>query len=83
MLKIRDIEEFKLIKEKNEGYVTVVDKPNNTRKVHATNCPHVDVENFIKKIVNNKEENGSYYWNSTLREALNELEAEECLVCKR
>jgi len=32
MLIIRNIEEFKLIKEKNAGYLTVVDKPNNTRK---------------------------------------------------
>jgi hypothetical protein len=83
MLKINTVEDFKSIKEKNEGYVTVVDKPNNTRRVHAIHCPHVDLKNFIMKVIDNKEENGSYHWNSTLREALNDQGSEECLVCKK
>lgn len=83
MLKIRTIEEFELIKKNNEGYIIVVDKPNKTRRVHSTNCLHVDIINFTKKVIDNKEKNGSYYWNNTLKEAMSESEAEECLVCKR
>lgn len=82
MLKIRTIEEFELIKKNNEGYIIVVDKPNKTQRGHSTNCPHVDIINFIKKVIDNKEKNGSYYWNKTLKEAMSESEAEECLVCK-
>lgn len=64
------------------GYITITDKPTKVARVHAVSCPHVSSANFSKKVIENKEENGRYYWTETVHEAISELQAEPCLVCK-
>lgn len=82
MLKILTVEDFEKIKRNGSGYILITDKPNSVKWLHRVNCPYVDKKNFIQKIIENKEENGSYYWFEDKFNALNELEAEDCLVCK-
>jgi hypothetical protein len=83
MSKIVTLEQFEEIKKKGIGYIVITDKPNITRTLHMVTCPHVDVRNFIKKFIDNKKENGNYYWYNDKRIAINELVSAECLVCKK
>lgn len=83
MIKILNREKFEEIKSAGKGYVVVTDKPNKTRRLHETNCAHVEISNFIKKVIENKEENGSYYWFIDKKDAVAEMDVEKCLVCMR
>jgi len=83
MVRILSVEDFEKIKNEGVGYVLITDKPNSTRRLHRADCPHVDYNNFYQKVIVNKEDNGGYYWFKDRLHALNELNAEECLVCKR
>lgn len=83
MLKILTVDDFEKIKRNGLGYIVITDKPNSTKRLHRVNCPHIDKNKFIQKVIENKEENGSYYWFEDKLNALNELDAEDCLVCKR
>lgn len=63
------------------GYITITDKPAKVVKVHTVNCPHVSRANFTKKVIENNEGNGRYYWTDSVQEAISELQAEPCLLC--
>jgi hypothetical protein len=81
MIHITTLPEFEMLIA-GTGYITITDKPTKAVKVHAVNCPHVSKANFTKKVIENKEENGHYYWMETVKEAISELQAEPCLVCR-
>lgn len=80
MIRITTLPEFERLIV-GSGFITIKDKPIKTVKVHVVNCPHVSETNFTKKVIENKEENGCYYWKSILIEAVSELQAEPCLLC--
>ena len=83
MLRVLSKENFEKLKDAREGYIVITDKPNKTSKLHQVGCPYVNIMSFTKKVVENQEENGSYYWFKDKKEALSEAKADECLVCKR
>ncbi|MBS4209515.1 hypothetical protein [Bacillus sp. FJAT-50079] len=82
MSKITKLEQFEKVKKNGIGYIVITDKPTKTQTLHRSKCPHVDVRNFTKKVIDNREENGSYYWYRDKRVAIQERDPVECLVCK-
>jgi hypothetical protein len=51
------------------GFIIITDKHTGD-KVHMPDCSFVKESSFLKKVKDNKEENGMYYWTSNLIEAL-------------
>lgn len=78
MIHITTLPEFERLI--NSGFITIVDNLNNTVKVHKVNCHFVSSSNFKKKVIENKEKNGRYYWSENVHKAISELQAEPCLV---
>ena len=58
---IRSIEDFREAKKLNAGFIVITDKITGN-VVHNPSCVWVKEENFIKKVISNNNENGSYYW---------------------
>ncbi len=81
MLRVLKKGDFEKLKDAGEGYIVITDKPTNTTKLHQVGCRYVDIKSFTTKVVENHEENGSYYWFSDKKDAVSETNADECLVC--
>ncbi|WP_028612295.1 hypothetical protein [Paenibacillus harenae] len=82
MIKINSLPEFEELKA-SSGFITIVDTPTKSVKVHAASCPHVNSAHYAKKVIDGKEKNGRYYWTETVHEAISELHAEPCSYAGR
>ncbi|WP_080847948.1 hypothetical protein [Cytobacillus gottheilii] len=62
------------------NYVIIYDNANGN-KVHSTTCRFVTEDNFNKKVLDNKEQNGYYQSLQTLNDLTDETVV-PCKVCK-
>lgn len=65
------------------GFVVIVDNKNQEDdKIHYPHCYTVTEEAFIKKVLDNNNDNGNYFYTDTIGEAETEFDARPCRKCK-
>lgn len=74
---LRTEDEFRAALYSGRGVIVIVDRP--TGKVaHPVACPTLDISHFRKKVIENAQANGAYYWAESLDEARRDLGARPC-----
>ncbi|WLD93908.1 hypothetical protein [Alkalihalobacillus sp. AL-G] len=58
---VKHLNDFQHIQRQGIGFFIILDNANPV-KVHSVGCSWVKEENFIRKVLTNKEKHGSYYW---------------------
>lgn len=58
---LRTMEDFREVKKLDTGFIVITDKLTGN-KVHIPSCVWVKEDNFIKKVISNNGDIGSYYW---------------------
>ena len=80
---ITTLEQFKKVKSNKVGFIVIVDNYNQEdNKIHTPDCRTVMEEGFQKKVLNNNNKTGNYFYSDTIEEAKTKIGARECKICK-
>ncbi|WP_222860896.1 hypothetical protein [Paenibacillus senegalimassiliensis] len=81
MSRIISLSNFKLIKARGHGYVTITDKYTGNC-VHHVVCNYVAEHNFTQKVLENAQKNGAYFFTEDLNQAMNHFpNMRKCQKC--
>ena len=62
---------------KGEDVIVITDVTG-TQTAHPVNCPTLDAQHFVEKVITNRRKNGRYYLASSFPEARRALDADPC-----
>lgn len=80
-MEIETLNDFRDVIAKGDGLVVLTDKPTRRTRLHQPTCMSVQERFFVKKVIENKRDNGQYFWASTKELAVRMWGATPCAHC--